>query len=85
MKTYESSDVLYILTISGDLADYYDGINSYGERANHPLWDELDDETKRLIVHSVRKALDGFMEVWPLPWLLGQVHRYIAFDAGINR
>ena len=69
MKTYESGDVLYILTISGDLADYYDGIDTLPR-----MWDELDDETKRLIVHSVRKALDGFME-----------DRWIAFDAGINR
>jgi len=82
MKTYESSDVLYILTISGDLADYYDGIDWYGEEDDDgnakpkvwPSWDELDDETKRLHVRSVRRALDGFME-----------DRYIAFDAGLNR
>ena len=50
------ADSLYTLTVSGDLADYYDGQNGEG------TWDELDSEDRLTISRSVARALDGYME-----------------------
>ena len=50
------ADSLYTLTISGDLAGYYDGQNGEG------TWDELDSDDKKTIARSVAKSLDGYME-----------------------
>ena len=52
----EEKDILYVLTISGDLADYYD--NERGEGA----FDALTPEQQQSLAHAVQKALDGFME-----------------------
>jgi len=49
-------DTLYILTVSGDLAEYYD--RQQGEGA----WDALTADDQAKIVRSVRGALDGYME-----------------------
>ena len=62
-------DVLYALTISGDLADYYDSTAGREEGA----FDALTPEQQQSLAHAVEKALDGFME-----------DRYIAFDTGID-
>lgn len=50
------ADSLYTLTISGDLAGYYDDENGEG------TWDALDREYRQGIARSVERALDGYME-----------------------
>jgi len=49
-------NVLYVLTISGDLSDYYD--SSRGEGA----WDALTPEKQLSIARSVERSLNGYME-----------------------
>ena len=49
-------DVLYVLTISGDLADYYD--NERGEGA----FDALTPDQQYALARSVERALEGYME-----------------------
>jgi hypothetical protein len=51
-----TADSLYTLTISGDLAGYYDDENGEG------TWDALDREYRQGIARSVERALDGYME-----------------------
>jgi hypothetical protein len=64
-----NKDLLYVLTISGDLADYYD--STAGRKEGD--FDALTPEQQQSMAHYVEKALDGFME-----------DRYIAFDTGID-
>ena len=52
----EEKDILYVLTISGDLADYYD--NERGEGA----FDALTPEQQQTLVRRVKRSLDGYME-----------------------
>tara|TARA_R100000306_G_scaffold31696_2_gene33770 strand:+ start:134 stop:541 length:408 start_codon:yes stop_codon:yes gene_type:complete len=49
-------DLLYGLTISGDLADYYDGERGEG------AFDALTPEQQQSLARAVEKALSGFME-----------------------
>jgi hypothetical protein len=69
------ADSLYTLTVSGDLADYYDARLNSEDGAGPPdegTWDTLDREYRQTISRSVAKALDGYME-----------DRFVAFDWGI--
>jgi hypothetical protein len=52
----DGSDILYVLTISGDLGDYYDSENEEG------AWNSLDPDTQKKIVYGVQRCLDGYME-----------------------
>ena len=63
-----SEDVLYLLTVSGDLADHYD--NERGEGA----FEALPLEQQQSIAGSVEKALDGFE---------GAIREGLLFDIGI--
>ena len=63
-----SEDVLYLLTVSGDLADHYD--NERGEGA----FEALPLEQQQSIARSVEKALDGFE---------GAIREGLLFDIGI--
>ena len=63
-----SEDVLYLLTVSGDLADHYD--NERGEGA----FEALPLEQQQSIAGSVEKALDGFE---------GAIREELLFDIGI--
>lgn len=56
LRSLQGADTLYILTVSGDLAEYYD--SQQGEGA----WDALTADDQATIVRSVQRALDGFME-----------------------
>lgn len=56
IQAQSQADTLYILTVSGDLAEYYD--SQQGEGA----WDALTADDQATIVRSVQRALDGFME-----------------------
>ena len=66
-----SEDVLYLLTVSGDLADYYND-DGMGDERGEGAFEALPLEQQQSIARSVEKALDGFME-----------DRYIAFNIGI--
>ena len=61
----DRNDVLYVLTVSGDLAGYYDSRNGEG------TWDELTSKGKLTISRSVERALDGFMEDWSVAFDTG--------------
>jgi len=63
-----SEDILYVLTVSGDLADHYD--NERGEGA----FEALPLEQQQSIAGSVEKALDGFE---------GAIREGLLFDIGI--
>jgi N-glycosylase/DNA lyase len=52
----DGSDILYVLTISGDLADYYDSHKGEG------AWNSLAPDTREKIVRGVQRGLDGYME-----------------------
>ena len=49
-------DVLYVLTISGDLGEYYD--DEHGEGA----FDALTPRQQYALARAVERALDGYME-----------------------
>ena len=68
-EQWRNKDLLYVLTISGDLADYYD--STAGRKEGD--FDALTPEQQQSMAHYVENALDGFME-----------DRYIAFDTGID-
>jgi hypothetical protein len=64
-----NDDILYVLTISGDLGEYYDQAKGEGS------WDRLAPEVRRAIVADTQDALNEDPG-WP--------DRYIAFDLGIG-
>jgi hypothetical protein len=63
-------DILYVLTVSGDLADYY---NDDGNERGEGAFEALTPEQQQSIAGAVETALDGFME-----------DREEAFDIGIE-
>lgn len=66
-----SEDILYVLTVSGDLADYYND-DGMGDERGEGAFEALTPEQQQSIAGAVETALDGFME-----------HREEAFDIGI--
>jgi hypothetical protein len=53
---WRDKDILYVLTVSGDLATYYDG--KYGENA----FDALTPEQQRQLARNAERGLEGVGE-----------------------
>ena len=68
---WRDKDILYVLTVSGDLADYYDNWSDRGEGA----FDALTPDQKEQLAHYADKALGN---------IVGE-DLGVAFDYAIER